>query len=93
VAAIGVNCTAPGYVAGLVSAIRTATGKPIVVYPNSGETYQADDNSRTGDTEASEFAKLAHVWHEHGARIIGGCCRTTPAQIRAVARWRGGREL
>lgn len=38
-AAVGVNCTAPEYVRELVERIRRVTGKPIVVYPNSGECY------------------------------------------------------
>lgn len=41
VAAIGVNCTAPQYVADLIRNIRAHTAKPVVVYPNTGETYDA----------------------------------------------------
>jgi homocysteine S-methyltransferase len=87
VAAVGVNCTAPRYIADLVSAIRGATTKPILVYPNSGETYSAGDNSWSGADEGRPFAEQARDWYVQGARIIGGCCRTTPAQIRAITDW------
>jgi homocysteine S-methyltransferase len=87
VAAIGVNCTAPRHVAGLVRAIRAATSRPIIVYPNSGETYRAEDSRWEGASEAGAFADWAPIWYEHGARIIGGCCRTTPEDIRAIASW------
>ena len=42
VVAVGVNCTAPRYLPALIEAARAVTGKPIVVYPNSGETYDPD---------------------------------------------------
>jgi len=80
-----VNCTAPRYVPDLIRAARTAASKPILVYPNSGERYQADDNTWQG--QAEPFGDQAHYWHACGARLIGGCCRTTPADIAEVAAW------
>ncbi|NWJ98106.1 MAG: homocysteine S-methyltransferase [Chloroflexi bacterium] len=90
VAAVGVNCTAPCYVADLVSAARSATTKPILVYPNSGEIYRPENSTWRGTREVSTSAEEAHKWYERGARIIGGCCRTTPAQIQAIASWARG---
>lgn len=90
VVAIGVNCTAPRHIAGLVRAIRAATQKPIVVYPNSGESYLAGENAWDGPSETDDLAAQAHKWRACGAQLIGGCCRTTPAQIRALARWARG---
>ena len=87
VVAVGVNCTAPRYVAGLVRAIRAATQKPIVVYPNSGETYLAGENAWDGHGETGDFAAQARAWQACGAQLIGGCCRTTPVQIQSLARW------
>ncbi len=87
VAAIGINCTAPRYVADLIEVARAATSKPIIVYPNSGETYRAEDSRWEGASEAGAFADWAPLWYERGARIIGGCCRTTPADIQAIAAW------
>ena len=86
VAAIGVNCTTPRHIAALVDAARAGTGKPIIVYPNSGETYRPEDGSWTGAPEIESFVELASGWYARGARLIGGCCRTTPAHIRAVSR-------
>jgi homocysteine S-methyltransferase len=87
VVAIGVNCTAPRHVAHLVEVARAETSKPIVVYPNSGETYRADEGRWEGSFEASTFADRAPAWYERGARIIGGCCRTTPDDIEGIAAW------
>lgn len=87
VVAIGVNCSAPRHIADLVRAIRAATHKPIVVYPNSGERYSAAENAWDGRGEADDLAQQARLWQACGAQLIGGCCRTTPAQIRALAAW------
>lgn len=87
IAAVGVNCTAPRYIPDLVRAAGAATHKPIVVYPNSGETYCVDDRTWQGGEEVDMYAVQAQTWFAAGAQIIGGCCRTTPAQIRAIAEW------
>jgi homocysteine S-methyltransferase len=87
IVAVGVNCSAPRFIPDLVRASRAATHKPIVVYPNSGEVYHPEDHSWTGFTEARAYADQARGWHANGAQIIGGCCRTTPAEIQAIAGW------
>jgi homocysteine S-methyltransferase len=87
VAAIGVNCTAPAFISGLIHAARGATSKPILAYPNSGEIYDAATYSWCGENSCDAFSEQAQQWHAAGARIIGGCCRTTPAHIRALADW------
>ena len=84
-AAIGLYCTAPQYVESLVGEIRRETTKPIVVYPNSGETYDASDKSWHGAAE--DFGTIARCWLTAGARLIGGCCRTTPREIAEIAAW------
>lgn len=87
VVAIGVNCTAPSHIPALIVAARAATGKPIVVYPNSGETYDPESQRWEGVASCADFAAEAQIWHERGARLIGGCCRTTPDYIREIATW------
>nr|CAB3478461.1 unnamed protein product [Digitaria exilis] len=64
------------------------TRKPIVVYPNSGETYIAETKEWVDTTGASgtDFAACVGEWRRAGAALIGGCCRTTPATVRAIAR-------
>ncbi|MCB1778372.1 MAG: homocysteine S-methyltransferase, partial [Candidatus Competibacteraceae bacterium] len=85
--AIGVNCTAPRHIPTLIAAIRAASAKPIVVYPNSGETYDAARHDWSGPATDATFAAAARDWYAGGARLIGGCCRTTPEYIREIAAW------
>ncbi len=87
VVAIGINCTAPRFLPGLISAIRAVTEKPVVVYPNSGETYDPLRHRWVGVAEVDDFVAQAERWYAAGARLIGGCCRTTPEHIRALAAW------
>ena len=88
VAAVGINCTAPRHVAALIGILRRNCGQPVVVYPNSGEAYDAATKTWSGAARPGEFGRWAGEWFQAGARIIGGCCRTTPEDIRAVARLR-----
>lgn len=92
VVAVGVNCTAPRYVRDLVKTARIATTKPILAYPNSGEAYQAGQGCWSGVVDVATYADEARSWYEQGARIIGGCCRTGPEEIRAIAAWARDRE-
>ncbi len=87
VVAVGINCTAPAHIPSLVAAAAAATRKPVLVYPNSGEDYDPEHKCWHGQADASRFAESARGWHAAGARLIGGCCRTTPDDIRAVAAW------
>jgi homocysteine S-methyltransferase len=86
VVAIGVNCTAPHYVAWLIREIRSATKKPIVVYPNAGRRWDANARTWTGDAPDFDLGEFAQEWKALGAQWIGGCCGTTPEDIRGVAR-------
>jgi homocysteine S-methyltransferase len=85
VLAVGINCTAPQFVAPLVREIRRAVpDKAIVVYPNSGERYDARDNTWHGTVTPLDCAAAAKEWREAGATIIGGCCRMGPEHIAAI---------
>ena len=83
--AIGVNCTAPALIPWLIRELRAATDKPIVVYPNSGEGWDAAHRCWTGTGDPAEYGALAREWYAAGARIIGRCCRTRPEHVRRVA--------
>ncbi|MDH3350675.1 MAG: homocysteine S-methyltransferase [Gammaproteobacteria bacterium] len=86
VIAVGVNCTAPRFVLPIIGILKSAAPeKSIVVYPNSGETYHADDNSWSGTATALQCKQSAQEWIEAGANLVGGCCRIGPDQIAAMA--------
>ncbi|MBM7773953.1 homocysteine S-methyltransferase [Actinokineospora baliensis] len=81
VAAVGVNCSSPTDIGPAIAVARSVTDKPIIVYPNSGESW-------TGDWSGpSRFSvDLAAEWVAAGAQVVGGCCRVTPADIADLAR-------
>ncbi|MBV8177245.1 MAG: homocysteine S-methyltransferase [Mycobacterium sp.] len=83
IVAVGVNCCAPDDV---LPAIGSAgeTGKPVIVYPNSGEHW---DSARRVWAGRSRFApRLGAQWLAAGGRLIGGCCRVRPADIAELAK-------
>jgi homocysteine S-methyltransferase len=82
VVAIGVNCVAPELVESLIGELLKGTTKPIVVYPNSGETWDAAARCWVGT--ANRFTHHVPRWLGAGVSWIGGCCRTTPDDIRRV---------
>ena len=83
---MGINCTAPHYVASLIEAVRKATAKPIAVYPNSGERYDAETKRWLPGERPLDLAGAGAGWVDLGARIVGGCCRTGPQDIRRLRR-------
>ena len=85
VAAMGINCTDPVHVASLVKEIRSVTDKPIVVYPNKGGVYNGLTKEWAPKPGLPSFDEMALQWAQQGARLIGGCCQTTPDDIRRLA--------
>ncbi len=81
VLAVGVNCTAPRHIPSLIERIE---GKPVMVYPNSGETWDAAARRWRGLADPAEFGAAAAGWHAAGSDFVGGCCRTTPEHIRQI---------
>jgi homocysteine S-methyltransferase len=84
--AIGVNCSQPSLIAALIGELREASDRPVIVYPNSGEGWDATRRCWTGASDPREFGAQAAEWFKAGAQMVGGCCRTRPAHIRAVAK-------
>jgi len=84
VVAVGVNCCAPADVLAAIAVAREVTGKPVIVYPNSGEDWDARRRAWTGPSRYS--AGQPRSWIAAGARIVGGCCRVRPADIALIAR-------
>lgn len=97
VAAVGVNCVAPAHVGELIGRIRTVTDLPVIVYPNSGEVYDAHTGTwhwpANGAGGAGEPILDARDWIARGAAGVGGCCRVGPAGIRALRRRIAGVRL
>jgi len=87
IVAIGINCTAPQYIESLIDEIKAVSSKPIIVYPNGGSTYNALTKTWDGISQSSSYGKMAYTWYQKGARIIGGCCQTTPEDIAQIAQW------
>jgi len=84
IAAIGMNCTHPEFVESLLRRMREHTGKPLLAYPNSGENYDAAAKVWRGNPHLRSFADQSRSWYDAGARVLGGCCRTTPQDIKAI---------
>ena len=86
VIAVGVNCVHPRVVATAIAELSRGTEKPIVVYPNAGEVWDAGSREWRGKPAGARLSDRAPTWVEAGARMIGGCCRTGPGDIAALAR-------
>ncbi|SEI42962.1 homocysteine S-methyltransferase [Arthrobacter sp. yr096] len=88
VAAVGVNCVPLELVTEALGTLQRSSGKPLVAYPNSGEIYDAASKTWSpaeGVQGSGTLAGNAGVWRGKGARLIGGCCRTTPRDIEGLA--------
>ncbi|UYQ65073.1 homocysteine S-methyltransferase [Streptomyces peucetius] len=84
VIAVGVNCCDPHEAAAAAALASQVTGKPAVVYPNSGEQWDAASRAWRGGS-AYDPARVRE-WCAAGARLVGGCCRVGPGEIGALAR-------
>lgn len=86
VIAVGVNCLPPERV---VPLLRSAAGTAVLLAasPNSGETWDATARRWVGAPIAGKsFGALVTSYLDAGARVVGGCCRTTPDDIAAARR-------
>ncbi|WP_458464664.1 homocysteine S-methyltransferase [Paenibacillus sp.] len=89
IAAIGLNCAPMEVVTEAVGILSYASDKPVIVYPNSGEVYDAATKTWSGQGSCGSMSDASEQWVAAGAQIIGGCCRTTPHQIGELAKkWR-----
>jgi len=87
IVAVGVNCTLPDYIPNLIRSAQANTSKPVLAYPNAGESYDARSKTWVGPAEHKNYGQHAQHWRDCGAQIIGGCCRTTPGDIAQIAGW------
>ncbi|WP_430296352.1 homocysteine S-methyltransferase [Sinomonas sp. B1-1] len=94
-AAVGINCVPPALASRGLAQLARSTNVPLAVYPNAGEPYDPDTKAwgaphhtahDGAEHDAGVLASRAGEWLGLGARLVGGCCRTTPADIAALAR-------
>jgi 5-methyltetrahydrofolate--homocysteine methyltransferase len=82
---LGVNCgTGPVEAEYLVERLCAATQLPVLVKPNAGQPKLVG-NRTVYDVSPEAFAASARRWLQAGAKVVGGCCGTTDAHIRALA--------
>lgn len=86
VAAVGSNCgNGPDEMLQIIAQIKEAFPEGLLMaQPNAGRPRFTEDNKVVYDTTPAQFADFARQFVELGVRIIGGCCGTTPAHIKAV---------
>lgn len=83
--AVGINCSSPLLYNQALSFLKN-TGKALITYPNSGEVYDGDSQTwKPKDKDALTLVEHSKYWHAHfGVKILGGCCRTRPNDIKAL---------
>ena len=83
--AVGANCGSldPLEVAQVVTLMKAATSVPIVAQPNAGKGRLVDKRL-VYDMRPAEFAAGIEECVRAGARLVGGCCGTSPAHIAAM---------
>jgi homocysteine S-methyltransferase len=82
IVAVGVNCIDSSDAYSLVRNASESSGKPVVVYPNSGERWDAAARAWLG--HGTFETKDVEKWISGGARLVGGCCRVGPGEIKAI---------
>ena len=84
-AAIGVNCVPAADVLLLLQELRdTLPERPLLAYANIGRPDPVSGWINTDAQNPARYAEYADTWLKFGARVVGGCCGTTPAHIRAI---------
>jgi homocysteine S-methyltransferase len=83
--AVGVNCVPARWLPSLIAELKHASSLPVLVYPNSGEGWDAANRCWSGETHAEDYGIQTEAWFTAGARIVGGCCRIGPCHIQQAA--------
>ena len=86
IAAVGINCTSPEFIPSLIQAVRKATTKPVIVYPNSGETFDARRKTWDGARPSIDWEAEPIEWVRLGAAGVGGCCRVGLEEVATIRR-------
>jgi len=85
VQAVGVNCSlGPQASLAVLEALAPGTGLPLSIMPNAGFAQRLGGRVLYPDMSRSYWEGFARGALELGARILGGCCGTTPDQIAVL---------
>lgn len=86
VVSVGINCIALEEVTAALTVLQNLTRKPLIVYPNSGEQYDPTTKQwHKNHQHNCTFKSQLPTWLKLGAKLIGGCCQTTPKDIAEIA--------
>ena len=84
--AVLVNCCAPSVATEALAALLAATDRPVGAYANGRGCPDAEQGWRfEGGTSDRHTVREARRWLDMGARLIGGCCGTSPRTIAKLA--------
>lgn len=82
--AVLVNCAALPVVGQALKKLRASVDLPCGLYPNHG-TVDPQDGWKSNALDPDRFREQVLGWFRDGARLVGGCCGTTPDHIRVIA--------
>lgn len=85
VVAIGVNCASAAVVPKVLGSLASGTTLPLAAWANNGWSGEDSPWLAGPRLEPQAYAAAALTWIEAGARLVGGCCGTGPAEIAALA--------
>jgi len=83
--AVGVNCSSgPDKIIEMIEIMKEYATVPIIAKPNAGLPFLDENGESTFDMDEKEFVRNMTRVIKAGANIIGGCCGTTPAYMKAL---------
>ena len=88
---VGVNCGTPTHTVTAIASLRAATKLTLIAYPNRGGIYQGDARQWACSTDSVDTEQWADALFEAGADVVGGCCQTTPDDVRLLRQIRDQR--
>ena len=84
--ALGANCSlGPKQMIPIAKRLYEATSLPLIMKPNAGLPKSVDGKT-VFDVDAKEFSDIMTELVSLGARILGGCCGTTPEYIKETVK-------
>ena len=85
--ALGTNCGLPATaLLPIVQKLAAYSSKPLIVQPNAGKPSLDNNGVTVYQESAAEFGAVGRELIRSGARVIGGCCGTSPDHIRELSR-------